>query len=902
MALPKGGDSGLATGMKRQTSESNAGKLETSRAKPAMTTRTGKIRGVLVGMALCLLGSLSYGQFPPAPGTGPGLPETVEAIERARVTTRILYVTAHPDDESSAVLTYLARGLRADVALLSLTRGEGGQNDLGPEQAPQLGLIRTQELLAATRGYGVKLYFTRAKDFGFSKTPEETEKVWGEQVLEDMVRVIRTFRPNVVLNGWGGVHTGHGHHQAAGLLTPKAVQCAADPSFQLHGSASEKKDLTPWGDRKPVVVLDVDRSEKPQGYLVPLDDTSSLYGKTWREIGLDAFANHRSQGIAVFLGSAFLRRPIALKREDGQELNPAILAQPLGPLDEDYEEGNMGVDPLMRAVDAALLEARDAALRLDWGAAAGSLVAAGKKLNEVPKPNPLANNPEPLVSLARSTERKREKVESALALVAGLRLEAVADRGEIVPGETFTVRVESRHREGISADIKKPALRLPPEWSVSKEEQESPNVIRFTVQPNSRPPHASDGPAAANLPEPPPLMTATEEAVMDGYAFTVVSSVTSVRATSTRVDRISPIVVPPYTLAVEPKQDLENLSKPRKPFDVLLRVHSYATDPGQVHVGLVVPKGWKVSAPVALKFGGTGDRYARVIVTPPQKLAAGRYKVTAYVERAADRSRNLRDERFSLSLEPLPSLPTQLWSEPAQCLVHAFSVVVPQNLRVGYVTAEGEPIPDALRRLGIQVDMLDAKDLAFGDLSRFRAIVVGVRAYELRPELPGANQRLLDYVSNGGTLVVQYNRDFVWDRVEPAPYPALISPPLPPAKEGAPPTPRQLPRITDENSPVKFLKPDDPLLNTPNKITPEDFKGWVQERGLYFWTKFDPKYTAVLAMHDPGEPDLDGGLVYAHCGKGTYIYTGLAFFRQLPDGVPGAYRLFINLLSASRAK
>ena len=866
-----------------------------------MTTRTGNIRGVLFGVALWLLGPCGYGQFPPAPGTGPGLPETVEAIERARVTTRILYVTAHPDDESSAVLTYLARGLHADVALFSLTRGEGGQNDLGPEQAPQLGLIRTQELLAATRGYGVRLYFTRAKDFGFSKTPEETEKVWGEQVLEDMVRVIRTFRPNVVLNGWGGVHTGHGHHQAAGLLTPKAVQMAADSSFQLHGSASEKKDLTPWGDRKPVLVLDVDRSEKPQGYFLPLDDTSTLYGKTWREIGLDAFANHRSQGIAVFLGSSFLRRPIALKREDGQQLNPATLAEPLGPLDEDYEEGNMGVDPLMRAVDAALVEARDAALRLDWRAAASSLVEAGKKLDEVPKPNPSANSPEPLLSLARSAERKREKAENALALVAGLRLEAAADRSEIVPGETFTVRVESRRREGISAELKKPALRLPPEWTVSKEEQESPNVIRFTVQPSSRPPHVNEGPAGAILPEPPPLMTASEEAVMDGYAFTVVSPVTSVRATSTRVDRLSPVVVPPYVLAVEPKQDLQNLAKPRKPFDILLRVHSYATEPGQVHVGLVAPKEWTASAPVQLKFNGTGDRYSRVTVTPPQKLASGRYKITAYVERAADRARNIRAERFSLSLEPLPSLPTQLWSEPAQCVVHAFGVAVPPNLRVGYVTAEGEPIPDVLGRLGIQVDMLDAKDLAFGDWSRLRAIVVGVRAYELRPELAGANQRLLDYVSKGGTLVVQYNRDFVWDKLEPAPYPALISPPLPPAKEGAPPTPRQLPRITDENSPVKFLKPNDPLLNTPNKITQEDFKGWVQERGLYFWTQFDPKYTALLTMHDPGEPDLDGGLVYAHYGKGTYIYTGLAFFRQLPDGVPGAYRLFVNLLAASRA-
>src|SRR5207248_9229653 len=175
--------------------------------------------------------------------------------------------------------------------------------------------------------------------------------------------------------------------------------------------------------------------------------------------------------------------------------------------------------------------------------------------------------------------------------------------------------------------------------------------------------------------------------------------------------------------------------------------------------------------------------------------------------------------------------------------VHAFEVIVPANLRVGYVTAENDPIPEALQQLGIHVEMLDAVALAFRDLSPLNAIVVGVRAYELRTELAGANQRLLDYVSNGGTLVVQYNRDFIWDKQEPAPYPALISPPLPPAKEGAAPTPRPLPRITDENSPVKFLKPNDPLLNTPNKITQDDFKGWVQERGLYFWTQFDPKYT-----------------------------------------------------------
>jgi hypothetical protein len=520
----------------------------------------------------------------------------------------------------------------------------------------------------------------------------------------------------------------------------------------------------------------------------------------------------------------------------------------------------------------------------------------------VPKPSTSLQIPPPVVSLIRSLGRKREKIDAALALVAGVRLEAAADRSEVVSGETFTVRVEARHRETITGDFKKPALLFPPGWSVPKEEPESPNAIRFTVLAGQNPQHRAEGLSSAILPEPPPLLTASQEAVIDGYSFTVSSPVTSVHASSTRVDRMSPLVVPAYTLAIEPKQAIEILAKPKKPFDVLLRVHSYATQAGQVRVGLNVPRGWKTVAPVSLKFAGTGDQYARLSVTPPLKLSAGNYKITAYAERGTDRSRGTKAEKFTTSLEPLPTLPTQLWSEPAQCVVHAFAINVPQNLRVGYVTAESEPVPEALQRLGISVEMLNATALAFGDLSRFNAIVVGVRAYELRPELAGANQRLLDYVSKGGTLVVQYNRDFIWDKLQPAPYPALISPPLPPAKEGAPQTPRLLPRITDEYSPVKFLKPADPLLNIPNKITQEDFKGWVQERGLYFWTEFDPKYTPLLAMNDPGEPPLNGGLVYAHYGKGVYIYTGLAFFRQLPEGVSGAYRLFVNLLSVSRAK
>lgn len=874
---------------------------------------------LLCGCALLLLfAATGKAQFPPAPGTGPGLPETVEAIENARITTRILYVTAHPDDESSSVLTYLARGLHAEVALLSLTRGEGGQNDLGPEQAPQLGLIRTQELLAATRGYGVKLFFTRAKDFGFSKTPEETEKVWGDQVLQDMVTVIRAFRPTVVINGWGGVHSGHGHHQAAGLLTPKAVELAADPSYKIPGAAADPEDAAPWGDRRKILLLDVDRSEKPQGYPLPLDEISPLYGKSWREIGLDAFANHRTQGITGFLNSPFLRRPITLKREDGADWDLSELAQPLGPLDEDFEAGK-AVDPLMRAVDANLVAARDAALRLDFPAAAEALISAGKKLDQIPQPSLGSGAPAPVQSLVRSIRRKRQKIDAALMQVADIRLEAIADRSEIVAGEAFTVRVAPHRRSAIAGDFRKVGLDLPPDWTIAKEEPEGNGVVRFTVSvpPGARFSSGTDGPLVearrnfagaeaplkALLPEPLPLLTATEDVELNGYSFTATSPVTSVHATSTRADRIPPRVVPAYTLAVEPQQVVEILAaaapKQRKPFDVLLRVHSFATQPGKVSVGLDAPRGWNATAPVALNFSGVGDQYARLQVTPPLKLAAGNYKIAAHAQNSAGRTPGSKDPRFTLSLEPLPTLPTLLWAEPAQCLVHAFAITVPQKLHVGYITAESEPVPDALRMLGIQVDLLDPQALAFRDLSKFDAIVVGVRAYELRSDLPGANQRLLDYASKGGTLVVQYERDFAWDKSSFAPYPALIVPPAPPAKEGTTAAPRPLPRITDENAAVKFLKPNDPLLNWPNKITPSDFKGWVQERGLYYWTQFDPKYTPLLGMNDPGEPELDGGLVYTRYGKGVYIYSGLAFFRQLPEGVPGAYRLFVNLLSAS---
>jgi LmbE family N-acetylglucosaminyl deacetylase len=831
-------------------------------------------------LLVLLVCSCSNAQFPPPPGTGPGLPETVEAIDAARVTTRILYITAHPDDESAAVLTYLARGLHADVALLSVTRGEGGQNALGPEQAPQLGLIRTQELLAATRGYGVKLYFTRAKDFGFSKTPEETQKIWGDAVLEDMIRVIRTFRPNIVINNFGGVHSGHGHHQTAGLWTPKAVQLAADetafPELLNEG-------LAPWNpDGKLPIILDVFRGDDNGNALpLPLDEVSPLYGKSWREIGIDAFSNHRTQGIAAFLNSPFIKRPISLVPEDNQKFEASRLAEPLTKLlgDESGKTCTTHRDwcEALKKSDEELSRARLTALAADYSTATNLVVEVQKRLAAILPPDAMSSYGALGEQQSFSVRAQLERVTRALRLTAGFVFEAEAERSDLVIGEPLSLSVVSHCRPGVTCPFQAPVQVWAGGQQFTPISGDPAHGQKFNVTLNAA---AAPPPIIAQLsPVPWPLISVSLEEKIDAFhKIPLGADVFNTFASSTNVTRVPIRLVPAYTLTVEPKQTVEILAKPHRPFDVFLRVHSYSTKSTEVTAGLEAPDGLHASPPVPIKFDGTGDQYVKLTITPPVKLEPGNYSVTAYAKRG--------DETFSTSIEPLPSMPTMLWTEPAKVLVHAFDINVPENLHVGYISAEGEPIPDALKRLGIPVEMLDPPALNFGDLSHYSAIVVGVRAYELRPELAGANKRLLDYVSNGGTLIVQYNRDGIWDRLQPAPYPAKIGSPTP--------------RITDETSPVKILLPGDPLLNRPNKITLADFQGWVQERGLYFWSDFDSHYTPLLAMNDPGEKDLNGALVYTKYGKGTYIYTGLAFFRQLPEGVPGAYRLFVNLLATSK--
>ncbi|HVA71513.1 MAG TPA: PIG-L family deacetylase [Candidatus Limnocylindrales bacterium] len=799
--------------------------------------------------------------------------QVVDAIDHARVTTRVLYVDAHPDDERSSVLTYLSKGLGDDVALCSTTRGEGGQNAIGPELGPALKVLRTDELYRATQDYGAKLFFTRAPDFGFTTSAERTLRIWHGIANEDLVRVIRTFRPDIVINQWGGVHWGHGAHQATGIIVPQAVKAAADPSAYPD---QLKEGLRVWRVSRVLQFARGNEENQANVIKLPVGEISPLWGESYAAIGLRGFANHRSQGITRILDSSFFSRPVYLKVVQGAPLTPDDLAQSLASLGS----GSNSMKAALIAADASLAKARQSALRLDWPAAVKDLASAGTEIEKAQNAARASSATDVLWRL----NRQRRKVDAAMAEAAALHLSAESNQNALVAGDSVSVRVNWQARADVGVELGQPSLLIPKGWSATPENPKSngpapATEISFRVAiPSGATPPTS--PQDAILPWPAPLVEARMTGTADGYAFSIDKPAISRVYTSTTVETMPLELVPAVTLSVDPQQIMLPVNRGTKTFQLLMRVRYHGSQPARVAVGVGVPEGWSVDSVAPIEFSGPADRLVRFTVTPPANAAQAAYGLKPYARIGA--------ETFRSSYEALPSRPSLHVSGPAVATAHVLDLTLPAHLRVGYIGAGIDPVPQSLQQLGIDVHMLDEAALAFGNLSRYTAIVVGIRAYELRPDAMSANPRLLDYVKRGGTLVVQYERDFAWDKLLPAPFRATMD--------------RPAERITNEHSPVRFVDPSSPLLNYPNRINQNDFAGWIQERGIYFWGKWDPRYHAVLAMHDPGEPDALGGLVYARDGKGIYIYTGLDFFRELPAGVPGAYRLFVNLLSASQTE
>lgn len=832
---------------------------------------------------LISVATLSVG-FTAAPMAAQSLQETVQAIDKSRVDTRILYITAHPDDETAGMMAYLSRGLDADLAILTLTRGQGGQNAIGPEQDGQLGVIRTTELLSADSYYGAHQFFTRAVDPGFSKSAERTMKIWGPVIpLEDMVRVIRTYRPNVVINGWGGVHWGHGQHQASGIYTPEAVADAADPT-KFPDQIAE--GLKPWKVglelRPAAFFFGPGKHNVPAGAVrLPVNDVSPLWGKSYVEIGMEGHAQHRSQGTPSLSGNPYFRAPVYLITEHGQEagggFDAGLLAQPITSLAARFPQLRDTLAPDLASADRLLGEAAKAALNLNRAEAASDLASAAKDIATLRGKVSSSAAGDPNADLLSELAGIQERINDALIDDVALPIDLQADRHELVAGESFTVTVSFLDKPAVPFQwsVDPSSLLLPTGWTATLEGGNTDGksyLFHVSIPAGATPPSA---PVDAILPFPPPLVRVDVHASLDGYSFGIVQPVQHSVAGTVAVDTYPLELIPAVTLTVDPTEVMLPAKRTYRPFELLARVRYHGTQPAKVAIGMDAPEGWDAQPVAPLDFTQPGNQLIKYVLRPPAKVETGAYPLHPYGR--------IGDQIFRSSVEPLPSLPTRDWTEPDDATVHVLDLNVPRGLRVGYIAGDNDLVPDSLRNLGIQVDMLNEVQLAFGNLSQYDAIVVGIRAYELRPDVIAANGRLLDYVKNGGTLVVEYEKDYAWNQYQPAPFKATMA--------------RQAVRVTDPDSPVRLLIPDSPLLNTPNKITLADFQGWVQERGVYFLSNWDSRYKAPIGLTDQGEPETSGGLVYARDGKGLYIYTGLDFFRELPAGVPGAYRLFVNLIS-----
>jgi LmbE family N-acetylglucosaminyl deacetylase len=779
-------------------------------------------------------------------------------VDRLAVTARVLYVAAHPDDENTRLLAYLANARHLGVAYLSMTRGGGGQNLIGSEQAELLDVIRTEELLAARGLDGAQQRFTRARDFGYSKSAEETFSVWGhEAALADVVWVLRTFRPDVVITRFDENPPNHGHHTASAILAREAFAAAGDPSRFPEQIAA---GATPWKTTRLLRNVANWRNEPPPEGALPLDvgEYDPRLGLSYGELAARSRSQHQSQGFGVAgeRGSMVERfLPVAGSAPEKDLLDGV----PLG-----WERYGDAGAPVARALE-------EARARLDRDRPEGAVPALATALRAM---DALPDEPR--------TRDARRAAERALAAACGLFVRATTSHPGVVPGGKVEIAVEAIARR--AGDLEILTFHFPDGSTAAPEGRPGVNqkvVVRREV------PVPEDTPISVpywlrdRIPQelvgrargPAPLEAGVTVRVA---ASTLRLPVPVLYAWTdpVRGERLREVMVMPPATVTASREAV--LSPHGKAAPLVLKLHA-ARDQVRGEVAVPVPPGWRVEpASAALALERTGDTATlRFALTPPPGAGPIEVQPRLVVD---GKSWSFREDVIDHA-----HIPVQVVLQPSVVRAVPLELKVPAG-RIGYVMGSGDSVADDLTHVGAQVELLDDEALRGGDLSRFAAIVTGVRAYNTRDALRAAHDRLLTYVEGGGTLVVQYNTS---SRVGPlegriGPFPLEIG-------RG---------RVTDERAAMEALVPEHELLTTPHRIGAPDFEGWVQERGLYFGEKWDDRYTPLLSAADAGEAPQKGALLFAPHGKGRYVYTGLAFFRQLPAGVPGAYRLFLNLLGS----
>ena len=797
---------------------------------------------------------------------------------------RVLYIAAHPDDENTQVITYLARGRGYRTAYLSLTRGDGGQNLLGPQLGEALGVARTQELLAARRLDGGRQYFTRAKDFGYSKSAEETLTVWDRPaVLGDIVRVIREFRPDVIITRFSPTPAPtHGHHTASAVLAVEAFRLAADPA----AFPEQLRELRPWQARRIVhnvgqgvgaanpgggMAVAGSPANVPDGpgvVKVEVGGRDPVSGESFASIAARSRGMHKTQGFGI--GAP----PV----HEGSRIEPFVL------LAGDAATTDLldGVDPTWTRVPggAEIARAIDEAIATfnsqDPTAAVPALLAIRRRLAGLPA--------DPVVS------DKREQLDRIIQACLGLEVDTVADRAEVVPGERVKLRHTAVVRSRIS--VRWTAVRYPSvHRALTKAIALRPNepVVRDVSQvvPASTPPSQpywlrTEGtvglfdvgdPSLIGRPENPPVFPLEYVFDVGGQTLVIAGEPRPAAdparpALRRRLEVIAPVSV---RFIAGVRLFAPGAARPVTVDLTAARAHAAGT------VQLDAPAGWSVTPaaqPFRLAAPGAHARFTFSVTAPPQ-LATAPLGASVEID-----GRRFNQQRIEVRYDHLP---LQLLQPPASARAVSLELAT-RGRHVGYLPGAGDDVPAALEQMGYEVTSLTGADLTPERLRGLDAVVIGIRAFNVRTDLAERLPGLFAYVEAGGTVVAQYNTLDGLREGWLAPFQLHLS----------------RDRVTDERAPVTILAPEHPVLTGPNRITAADFEGWVQERGLYFPDRWDERFTAILASGDAGEPPLKGGLLVARHGNGYVVYTSLAWFRQLPDAVPGAYRLFANLVSLGK--
>ncbi len=869
------------------------------------------------------------------------LPEDLGALRLAQLltklktTARIMQVVAHPDDEDGGLLTLEARGKGANVLLFTVTRGEGGQNKFGTESSDELGILRTLELLEADKYYDVEQHFSHVTDFGFSKTAEETFNKWhGHDIaLGDMVRTIRIFRPDVLIARFSGTpRDGHGHHQASALLTIEAFRAAADSN---KFPEQIKEGLLPWQAKKLYVgnpqrmlqggnVADDDYTVK-----LNIGEYSPLLGMSYTQFALEGLAHQTSQGtggIRVPPGPRYTYykltdsapdKPTGAHEADffdGIDASLVGLASRLGPEESKVPFLRPALESLQKHIDAA----NKAFSLQDPSACAPELLSGIKEtaylIRDVRDKLPAPARADIMPALDTKLQQLQEAANESLGIYFDLTVDppgpppgpSYFPRMEqtisvAIPGQTFTATARLYNRGKLALRGYDMQLEVPKGWKysiVKKDDRKlepgemASTQFQITVPdnaPSTRPywtrqdqetetVYTIHDPARLTFPLPDYPLHAVADFTLDqtGSRAKAVAKVKFVDPTLGQSER--PLAVgPPISVLLTSPVAVAPVGGTGKT-QIGLSVRSNVQSAVHAQLKLETPAGWKVEpAEIAVDLDHDGDVNNYAFQITPQNLHEGSYKVTARAEY------NGKQYAEGFKVITRPDLDSYYAYRPATENVQAVDVKLPPQLRVGYIMGTGDEIPTVLQSVGLNTSIITPQELASGDLSRYGTIIVGIRAYDTRTDVREHNRRLLDYVNNGGTLIVQYNQSTgAFNDGHYTPYPATEA----------------NVRVSVEEQPVEILAREERVFNWPNKITQKDFDGWVQERGLYFMSQWDAQFKPLLACNDPGEPPQKGGLLLAHYGKGIYIFSAYGFSRQLPAGVPGAIRLFVNLVSA----